>query len=73
MVGYRIEQMTWDQVDGHFHPAVVTYVGPDGSRRTTPADRVPSTRNHVEVETQGVVVRSGICTTCGQRVMPATA
>jgi hypothetical protein len=73
MAEYRIEQMAWHQVGDHFHPALVTYVNPDGTRETTQADRVPFTRNRVEVEGQGVVVRSGICTKCGQRVMPAIA
>ena len=73
MAGYRIEHMTWDQVDDRFHPELVTYLTPDGTRETKQAARVPFTRDYVEVETEGVVVRSGICTTCGQRVMPATA
>jgi hypothetical protein len=65
--------MTLDQVGNHLYPALVTYVSPDGTRETTQANRVPFTRNYVEVETEGVVVRSGMCTNCGQRVMSASA
>jgi hypothetical protein len=48
-------------------------VKPDGSQATISADRLPFViEGDVTVETMGVVVRSGVCTKCGQRVMPST-
>jgi hypothetical protein len=70
--GYRITQMTWNPAGDHHHPTDVTYVKPDGSRATTYAGRLPfAIEGDVTVETIGVVVRSGVCTNCGQRVMPS--
>jgi hypothetical protein len=47
-------------------------VKPDGSQATTSADRLPfAIEGDVTVETVGVVVRSGVCTKCGNRVMPS--
>jgi hypothetical protein len=45
---------------------------PDGSQASTSADGLPfAIEGDVTVETVGVVVRSGVCTKCGQRVMPS--
>jgi hypothetical protein len=71
--GYRITHMTWNPAGDHHHQTDVTYVKPDGSQATISADRLPFViEGDVTVETIGVVVRSGVCTTCGQRVMPST-
>jgi hypothetical protein len=62
--------MTWNPAGDHYHPTLVTFEKPDGTLETTFADQLPFTRGDVEIEGQGVVVRSGVCTKCGQRVMP---
>jgi len=70
---YRITRMTWNPAGDHHHPTDVTYVKPDGSQATISADRLPFViEGDVTVEMMGVVVRSGVCTKCGQRVMPST-
>jgi hypothetical protein len=70
--GYRITHMTWNPAGDHHHPTDVTYVKPDGAQATISADRLPFViEGDVTVETIGVVVRSGVCTKCGQRVLPA--
>ena len=64
--------MVWNPAGDHHHPTDVTYEAPDGSLNTIPADRLPfAIEGDVTVEGQGVVVRSGLCTSCGQRVMPS--
>jgi len=69
---FGITHMTWNPVGDHYHPTDVTYVKPDGSEETTPPDRLPfAIKGDVDVEGIGVVVRSGVCTRCGQRLMPA--
>jgi hypothetical protein len=71
--GYRITHMTWNPAGDHHHPTDVTYVKPDGSQATISADSLPFViEGDVIVETMGVVVRSGVCTNCGRRVMPST-
>jgi hypothetical protein len=70
---FSITHMTWNPAGDHHHPTDVTYVKPDGSKATISADRLPFViKGDVTVETMGVVVRSGVCTKCGQRVMPST-
>jgi hypothetical protein len=65
--------MTWNPAGDHHHPTDVTYVKPDGSQATISADRLPFViEGDVTVETMGAVVRSGVCTQCGQRVMSST-
>jgi hypothetical protein len=72
MEDYRITLTTWNPAGDHHHPTDVTYVKPDGSQETTSADRLPfAIEGDVTVETMGVVVRSGVCTNCGPRVMPS--
>jgi hypothetical protein len=70
---FSITHMTWNPVGDHYHPTDVTYVKPDGSEETTAPDQLPfAIEGDVDVEGIGVVVRSGVCTRCGQRLMPAT-
>jgi hypothetical protein len=69
---YRITHMTWNPVGDHYHPTDVTYVKPDGSQDSTAPDQLPfAIKGDVDVDGIGVVVRSGVCTKCGQRVMPS--
>ena len=72
--GFRITRMIWNAADDHFHPAEVTYEKPDGSSETMPADQLPfAVEGDVTVEGEGVVVRAGRCTNCGQVVLSAVA
>jgi hypothetical protein len=69
---YRITHMTWNRAGDHHHPTDVTYEKADGSQETTFAERLPfAIEGDVKVEGKGVVVRSGVCTRCGQRVLPS--
>ena len=69
---FSVTHMTWNPVGDHYHPTDVTYVKPDGSEETTAPDLLPfAIEGDVDVEGIGVVVRSGVCTRCGQRLMPA--
>ena len=69
--GYRITHMTWNPSTDHHHPTDVTYEKPDGTWETVSADRLPfSIEGDVSLEGQGVVVRAGVCTKCGQHVLP---
>jgi hypothetical protein len=69
---FSVTHMTWNPVGDHYHPTDVTYVKPDGSEETTAPDRLPfAIEGDLDVEGIGVVVRSGVCTRCGQRLMPA--
>jgi hypothetical protein len=73
MEDYRITHMTWNPAGDHYHPTDVTFETPDGSQETTSPDQLPfAIEGDVELETKGIVVRSGVCTRCGQRVMPST-
>jgi phenylpyruvate tautomerase PptA (4-oxalocrotonate tautomerase family) len=68
---FSITHMTWNPFGDHHHPTDVTYVKPDGSEETTAPDQLPfAIEGDVDVEGIGVVVRSGLCTRCGQRLMP---
>jgi len=72
MEDYRITHMTWSPAGDHYHPTDVTYEKPDGSQEMTSADQLHFViEGDVEVESEGVVVRSRVCTRCGQRVMPS--
>jgi hypothetical protein len=69
MKGFRIRHMTWNSAGEHFHPVDVTFERPDGSVTTTSARDLPfAIEGDVTVETEGVVVRSSLCTSCGQSV-----
>jgi hypothetical protein len=69
---FSITHMTWNPVGDHYHPTDVIYVKPDGSEETIAPERLPfAIEGDVDVEGIGVVVRSGVCTRCGQRLMPA--
>jgi hypothetical protein len=71
MEDYRITHMKWDQVSGdHYHPVEVAFRTPDGSGQTTSANRLPfAVYGDVVSEPIGVLVRSGLCTKCGRKVI----
>jgi len=69
---FSVTHMSWNAFRVHHHPTDVTYVKLDGSEETSAPDRLPfAIESDVDVEGIGVVVRSGVCTRCGQRLMPA--
>ena len=69
-----ITRMMWNPSGDHYHPGDVTYRGADGSEETTSADRLPfPVHGDVELETMGVLVREGMCTKCGLRVVTSEA
>jgi len=68
MEAYKIRHKKWNSVGDHYHPGEVTFEKPDRSLATTSAHELPFVIEDVSVETKGMVVRSGICTTCGQNV-----
>jgi hypothetical protein len=69
---YRITHMTWIPAGDHHNPTDVSYEKADGSQETAFANRLPfAIEGDVKVEGKGVVVRSGVCTRCGQRVLPS--
>jgi hypothetical protein len=70
MDDYRITHMRWDSAGDHLHPVEVTYRNADGPQETTSADHLPfPVPERVESEAMGGLVRDGICTTCGKRVI----